>query len=142
MSEHLEQLKEKARRFIAAIGEQDGKTLATMYATGGKFWQVGNKLETAGLHDLDAMADLTPRLFRLFPKGIQFNIVSVTAEGQRVSIEADSTAELQDGRPYSNQYVFVLEFDAAGKVKLFKEYWDTLYAYEHLLSGRADLGEK
>ncbi|HXD90062.1 MAG TPA: nuclear transport factor 2 family protein [Candidatus Binataceae bacterium] len=63
---------------------------------------------------------------RLTPKGI-------TAEGDRVAVEAESYAKLKNGRTYQNQYhmLFVVR---DGKVQQVKEYMDTMHANQVLCS--------
>lgn len=56
-------------------------------------------------------------------------ILGVTAEGDRVAVEARCDAELRDGTRYCNTYHFLLEFED-GKVKLAKEYNDTRHSAE------------
>ena len=69
----------------------------------------------------------------------KMTILSTTAEDDRVAIEAESHGRLVDGRPYENQYHFLLRFDADGRVVEFKEYFDTLYVFETLFDGKTDL---
>lgn len=69
-------------------------------------------------------------------------IEGVTADGDRVAIEARCDAELVDGRRYANTYHFLLEFEE-GKVKLAKEYNDSRHSAETigaLLAERARAG--
>jgi ketosteroid isomerase-like protein len=63
---------------------------------------------------------------RLTPKGI-------TAEGDRVAVEAESYAKLRNGRTYQNQYhlLFVVR---DGKVQQVREYMDTMHANQVLCS--------
>ena len=69
----------------------------------------------------------------MFPQGIAITPLSVTGDGNRVAIEATSTGPLADGRVYSNNYVFMFEF-AGAKIRCVKEYLDTAYARDALLS--------
>jgi len=63
---------------------------------------------------------------RITPKGI-------TAEGDRVAVEAESYAKLKNGRTYQNQYHFVFVV-RDGKVQQVKEYMDTMHANQVLCS--------
>ncbi len=56
-------------------------------------------------------------------------ILGVTADGDRVAVEARCDAQLRDGAAYHNTYHFLLEFED-GKVKLAKEYNDTRHSTE------------
>jgi ketosteroid isomerase-like protein len=55
----------------------------------------------------------------------------LTAEEDRVSVEATGRSELVDGRPYNNIY-HMLFFVRDGKVRELHEYIDTKYADETL----------
>jgi ketosteroid isomerase-like protein len=55
-------------------------------------------------------------------------VVNTTAQDNRVVIEATSSAKTIDGRDYGQQYFIAFEFDDAGKIRLIKEYTDSLYS--------------
>jgi ketosteroid isomerase-like protein len=63
---------------------------------------------------------------RLTPKGI-------TAEGDRVAVEAESYAKLKNGRTYQNQY-HLLCVVRDGKIQQVKEYMDTMHANQVICS--------
>ncbi len=63
----------------------------------------------------------------IMPKGMDFIIKSVTAEGDRVSVEAESKAELANGKTYNNSYHMMFECSDS-KIKALREYCDTYYA--------------
>ena len=54
-------------------------------------------------------------------------VKGVTAEGERVAVEAESFFELNDGRRYNNTYHFLFEF-RDGRICCAKEYNDSGYA--------------
>lgn len=54
-------------------------------------------------------------------------IHGITAEGDRVAVEAESHAELKNGEVYNNTYHFLFEFEN-GRIRLAKEYNDSAYA--------------
>ena len=60
---------------------------------------------------------------------IRFQIHGITAEGDRVAVEAESFAELTDGRIYNNTYHFLFVF-RDGRICLSKGYNDTRRAAE------------
>jgi ketosteroid isomerase-like protein len=124
---------------MKAISEGDSAALFGMYAPNARFWQVGRRLSTAGWHDMEATGRIAAKVFSRMAGPPNFSILSVTAEGDRVAVEAESHTHLADGRPYENQYHFLIRFDDDGKVLEFKEYLDTLYAFETLYAGKTDL---
>jgi ketosteroid isomerase-like protein len=56
------------------------------------------------------------------------NVVNTTAQDNRVVIEATSRAKTKDGRDYGQQYFIAFEFNDSGKIKLVKEFTDSLYS--------------
>lgn len=57
----------------------------------------------------------------------RMEVKGVTAEGDRVAVEAESFFELNDGRCYNNTYHFLFEF-RDGRICCAKEYNDSGYA--------------
>lgn len=62
---------------------------------------------------------------------VTLTIHGVTAEGDRVAVEAQSHAFLKNGKIYCNTYHFLFIF-RDGKICRAKEYNDTLHAHEVL----------
>lgn len=58
------------------------------------------------------------------PKGIAVTPKQLTAEDNRVSIEAESYAEISNGKTYQNIYHFMMEC-RDGKISAVREYLDT-----------------
>lgn len=57
----------------------------------------------------------------------RMEVKGVTAEGDRVAIEAESHFQLNDGRVYNNTYHFLFQF-RDGRICCAKEYNDSRYA--------------
>lgn len=62
---------------------------------------------------------------------ITMTVKGVTAEGDRVAIEAESYGKLRNGKIYNNTYHFLLLF-RDGKICLSKEYNDSKHAADVL----------
>jgi len=60
-------------------------------------------------------------------------IKGVTAEGERVALEAESFAKMKNGKTYQNRYHFLCEV-RGGKIQTVREYLDTMHANEVLCS--------
>ncbi len=58
---------------------------------------------------------------------ITMKVHGVTAEGDRVAVEAESYGELKNGKVYNNTYHFLFVF-RDGKICLSKEYNDSAHA--------------
>jgi ketosteroid isomerase-like protein len=67
----------------------------------------------------------------MMPDGLNFTIKTVTAEDDRVAIEAEGNAVTSLGTPYRNQYVFLFTL-ADGKIRQVNEYFCNVHANEVL----------
>ena len=67
----------------------------------------------------------------LFPEGIQLSVDGITAEGERVAVEAHSYAKLVNGQIYNNIYHYAFEV-RDGKIQKMREYCCTAHAMERL----------
>ncbi len=121
--------KELVKTFIEAIGE--GKVSEAMeYLTPDFTWTamggeppMGDML---GERDREAVFAMFDGVIKSMPD-FHFEIRSLTAEDDRVSMEAMSRAHMENGKQYYNCYhiMFVVKED---KIALVREYSDSLYA--------------
>ena len=65
------------------------------------------------------------------PKGLKLTPKALTAEGDRVAVEAESYGETASGKIYNNRYHFLIEV-RDGKIQAGREYLDTIHAKEVL----------
>jgi len=63
------------------------------------------------------------------------NVINSTAQDNRVVFELTSSARTADGRDYGQQYFIAFEFNESRKIKLVKEYTDSLYSSKFYLMG-------
>jgi uncharacterized protein len=102
-------------------------------------WWVSGKLP--GLSGTYSKADLGPLLkgaTALYTTGaLRITPLDMIAEGNRVAVEAESYAELTDGRVYNNLYHFVVEI-RNGRIGRVKEYMDTHHANATFLLPKED----
>ncbi len=61
--------------------------------------------------------------------GIRLSLTGITAEGNRVAVEAVSDDETLEGKRYLNQYHFLFEFKN-GKFTAVREYMDPMHVRE------------
>lgn len=95
-------------------------------------WQLPGKpgsTPVVGVRSKAQMARLFQNMMQGLKHGMQMTVQSLTAEGDRVSVEAESRGELQNGRVYNNQYHFLMTL-ADGKIRVVHEYYDTQHAIE------------
>lgn len=73
-------------------------------------------------------------------KPIKLRLLAMTAEDDRVAVEADSHGELTDGRIYENAYHFLFRF-RGGRIREVREYCCSYTAYDLFGRHLNDKGE-
>ena len=124
-----------ARRFIDAISRADVDAIVAAYAPDGSCWTSGT-LPISGTFGVDQVAAASRGVLTVFPEGLRFTIHALTAEGERVAIEAESYGRHVSGKLYNNKYHFVLRAHG-GKIVEWREYMDTMHANDVLCGGGA-----
>ena len=123
--------REIAREFFAALSNADVAKLDELYAEDFELWTAGTLPFSGTRGKAEALAGMD-FVASLFPKGIRFELKAMTAEGERVAVEAESFGTHSSGLPYHNQYHFLIVI-RDGKIRRFKEYMDTMHADEVLV---------
>lgn len=126
--------KAATRKFFEAMSNGDVETLINSYAEDGYCQTMGHTM-ISGKFSKAQIAAAAGFIFEIFPKGIKFTIKELTAEGDRVAVEATSLGEHVSGKTYANEYHFLARF-RDGKLVQFKEYMDTELATEILCGGQ------
>lgn len=125
-----EQNKQVALRFMEAMGTNDPVKAASCLAPDATAVAKGFG-KFAGTRPAETMVGMIEGFKKMVPSGLRFIIHSVTAEGERVIVEAEGNAVTSQGEPYRNQYCFVFTL-ANGKIKLMNEYFCHVHANEVL----------
>jgi limonene-1,2-epoxide hydrolase len=76
----------------------------------------------AGPRSRDMMVGGIELFKTMIPTGLRFKIGDVTADGDRVAVEAEGNAVTAEGTPYCNQYCFVFTIKG-GKIVHMNEYF-------------------
>lgn len=94
-------------------------------------WWVSGKLEGfAGTKSKQEMGKLLEGVVTVYKEGaLRLTPLEMIAEDDRVVVEAEGYAELNNGRVYNPQSAFVFRI-ADGKIKSIKEYLDTQHAHD------------
>lgn len=121
---NVERNKRLTREFFAAMSRCDTAALLAAYAPEVRVFTMGQTL-ISGVRTLQEVAPLAGQVLTAFPQGIRFDIKNVTAEEDRVAVEAESDAVHVSGAPYHNYYHFLVRFRDDGKITELKEYMDT-----------------
>jgi ketosteroid isomerase-like protein len=88
----------------------------------------------SGTYGVDQVAAASRGVLTVFPNGLRFTIHAMTAEGDRVAIEAESLGQHVSGKTYNNKYHFLLRA-RGGKIVEWREYMDTMHANDVLCGG-------
>jgi ketosteroid isomerase-like protein len=131
MGQVEEKNKELAGVFLEALSRADVELVKTLYADDFQLWTAGT-LPFSGTSNLEQALAGMPAVLDLFPDGLQFAIKAMTAEGERVAIEAVSEGTTFRGDRYEQTYHFLMRV-RDGKIVEFKEYMDTEHARKVLV---------
>ncbi|HSW11212.1 MAG TPA: nuclear transport factor 2 family protein [Solimonas sp.] len=126
--------KQLAQAFFDILNRGDVPALLDAYAEDGRCVTMGNTL-ISGTYGKEQIAAAAGGIYQVFPKGIRFSIKAMTAEGERVAVEAESEGAHISGQLYTNQYHFLMRF-RDGKLVEFKEYMDTERVTDILCGGQ------
>lgn len=120
-----EQNKQLVRDTWDAIGAGDLDTFMNNLADD-VTWTFFGSHRFAGT--LSGKDELTNKLFAplgdVLDGGISVDVLSMTAEGERVVVEAKGKAKAKSGKDYNNDYCLVITC-ANGKIQAVREYLDS-----------------
>jgi ketosteroid isomerase-like protein len=122
----LEQNKQTALKMLQAVGAHDAAAMAALMTADATWWVLGRGARETATPRGPFLESFPAAMARLFASPIRFTVQGVTAEGDRVAVEADSSAKLTNGKTYNNLYHFLFLFEG-GKIKAVREYNDTAY---------------
>ena len=123
--------KQIVRDFFAALSRADRTAIDGFYADDATLWTAGTLPFSGSSNKQQALAGMDA-IMSVFPEGITFTIKAMTAEGNRVAIEAESLGKHISGKAYNNQYHFLMTIED-GRVVALKEYLDTMHANDVLV---------
>ncbi len=115
--------KQLAHEFLDALSRSDTEWVKNHYAEDMQLWTAGS-LPFSGSRNKAAALEGMPQILGLFPDGIEFKIKAITAEGDRVAIEATSRGTTFRGDLYEQEYHFLMRA-RDGQLIEFREYMDT-----------------
>ncbi len=125
----LEANRAVALEFFRRIDADDTAGAVDLMADDIGYWLAGKPgtNASAGLRNKEEMAAIFRRMGRALKNGhLGMRVKQTTAEGDRVSVEAESYGELANGRVYQQEY-HVLMTIRAGKIAAAREYMDTAH---------------
>jgi ketosteroid isomerase-like protein len=114
-----------AGKFDAALALMADTAIWWVAGNPDKFVQAGTKTKAQFAELVQGIGTAMPKGLRVIPKGL-------TAEGNRVAVEAESYGETANGKIYNNRYHFLFEVRGS-KIQAVREYLDTMHAKEVLV---------
>jgi len=95
-------------------------------------WRIPGKPESmpvAGMYDKARLRVLFERMRARIKGHLKMTVLGALAEGEQVAAEVESSADLDNGRQYRQQYHFLIAF-RDGKISTVREYFDTQHSYD------------
>lgn len=129
----VEANRHRTLELILAIGRGDTDFIADAYADDGRLHTMGNTL-ISGVYDKSQIRQFAGGVLEAFPEGLRYTIHAISAEGNRVAVEATGEGRHISGQHYVNHYHFLFTW-RDGKLLELKEYMDTEAVTEVLCGG-------
>jgi ketosteroid isomerase-like protein len=129
-----ERNKNLVRDFFGLLNRGDVAGIVAAYATNGQLQTMGRTL-ISGRFTRTQIEAAAGQIYQAFPQGLSFSIDAMTAEGNRVAVEAHSRGKHASGVTYSNEYHFLFVFNE-GRLELLREYMDTERVTDILCGGQ------
>jgi len=99
------------------------------FATDDYTHTIPGKSAFAGTRTKAQLREMLQGVGMILPNGLKMTIKGMTAEGDRVAVEAESYGETADGKVYNNEYHWLFEVHD-GKIKAAREYMCTVHVTE------------
>ncbi len=129
----IDENKRLTRVFFEAMQRGDADAIADTYADDGRVVTMGSTL-ISGSRGKEEIRSFAGGVLEAFPGGLAFNILNMTAEDNRVAVEATSTGTHASGKEYCNHYHFLLTW-RDGELLELKEFMDTEHATDVICGG-------
>lgn len=115
--------KDMVKSFIKALGSGNADALAELLTDDAQAICTGTSVLSA-TRDRNTILETAKGLSMVSEQGIDFTILTLTEEENRVSCEMTGKASLRNGTTYFNEYHFLFHFKDS-KIQTVKEYLDT-----------------
>jgi ketosteroid isomerase-like protein len=116
--------KELVREYWRHINDNQSSEVLNLCTDDFQFWFPG---EGRGFQTREQCQETFASIFDIFPEGLIFTLYEMTAEGDRVALEAESHGVHKSGKNYNNHYHFLFRM-RDGKIAEIREYGDTAHA--------------
>ena len=123
--------KKVALDFLQAMNDGDAEGMGRCTTADAETFTKGFG-KVSGRRNRETMLATAAAFRDIIPTGFRPRVEKIIAEGDTVVLEFEGNAELSNGQPNCNQYVFVFTF-ADGKIRQLNEYFCTVLADERIL---------
>jgi ketosteroid isomerase-like protein len=122
------------RDFLATFSNGDIAGVIDRMADDGSWWVSGSIPGMSGRHSREQFSQLLKRVKDIYVTGaLPITPMGMISEGDLVACEAESCAELKNGRFYKNRYHLLFRL-SDGKIAEVREYMDTHHAVDIFLT--------
>ena len=128
----IEENKRLVLGFFENLSAGNGEAVLGAMADSATWWIQGN-FPLSGTKSKQEFAAVVGELGSKIDGGLRVTPKGITAEGDRVAVEAESYAKMKNGKTYQTTYHFLLVV-RDGKIQSVREYLDTIHANEVLCS--------
>jgi ketosteroid isomerase-like protein len=125
-----DQNKAAVARFLEIFSEGDVEQTLGALTDNATWWVSGGIDGMSGSYDKDSFGKLIAGVADVYAAPLRITPTSMVAEGDKVAVEADSYAELKDGRVYDPRCHFLFQVAPDGRIALVHEYLDTKLAHD------------
>jgi uncharacterized protein len=112
--------------FLKALGTGDTERLMTLLTEDFTAVATGTAI-VSGTRRREELLGAAQMLKTQTKNGVDFRVLNLTAEADRVAAEVEGYTTFANGTAYNNQYHFLF-FIRSGKITKMKEYFDTKLA--------------
>lgn len=123
------------RAYLDAFSSGDVKRIGEFLHEDLRWWVTGTVAGISGTYDKAATLNLLAQVTQVYKQGaLRLTPAAMIGEGPRVAVEAESYAELHNGKVYHNYYHILFEL-ADGKIIRMNEYMDTQHVHDTFVTG-------
>ena len=133
MSDKSKTNKDVVQDFLATFSTGELPAILDQLQEGATWWVSGSIPGMSGVHTKEQLGVLLSGVKDVYKAGaLRITPSRMVSEGDMVAVEAESYAELKNGKIYNNFYHFLFMV-RDGKVAEIKEYMDTQHARDVFL---------
>src|SRR5271163_3337018 len=122
----VEENKKTVLGFIENLSAGNAPAAFGAMADSATWWVAGN-FALSGTKTKAQFMELMGGVAGEIDGGLRLTALALTAEGERVAVEAESYAKMKNGKTYQNLYHFLFVV-RDGKIQSVREYLDTIHA--------------